>query len=158
MKSGFRYGVFSLASDCQFELRMRARWKLGRLLAKVERKQGERTDRQTSLSGLAKSFRGYLKEIGLTSPTALAAQRIGLLPPKELEGVLAEAREVDALTRFELLIDRARPWWHKEKQRRAASRTKANFVSVARPRDSPQAQRWLRARRCRWLLSRIAAY
>ena len=63
------------------EGKVRARWKLGRLLAKIERKQGNRT----SLSGFTK----LLEHISLTKPTALAAQRIATLPPPDLENVSA---------------------------------------------------------------------
>lgn len=59
-----------------------ARWKLGKALAKAERVQGNRT----SLSGLTK----LLASIGLTKPTALAAQRIGTLPEKELRSAFTE--------------------------------------------------------------------
>jgi hypothetical protein len=59
------------------ELRMRARWKLGQLLARVERGQGLRTSVQAG----SKSFIGYIDELGLPKSDALRAQRIGALPP-----------------------------------------------------------------------------
>jgi len=55
---------------------VQARWKLGRALDKIERRQGNRT----SESDLTKS----LQELGLTKPTARAAHRIGTLPEAEL--------------------------------------------------------------------------
>ena len=67
--------VFDLAVD-------RARWKLGKLLAMYERgKPGPKAE-GVVLSGLTQ-FRAYLKEIGLTPPTAQVAQRIGTMPEGE---------------------------------------------------------------------------
>jgi hypothetical protein len=66
------------------EARMRARWKLGRALAKLERAQGERTS--------VRSFTKFITDLGLTKPTALEAQRIGTLPEDKLIMVFREAR------------------------------------------------------------------
>lgn len=91
------------------ETRMRARWKLGRLLAEVERAThpGKGKVALTSLTSL-------LAELDLTPPTALAAQRIGTLPEAELEKALAEARANQSLVAFADLIVWARPYWYQE--------------------------------------------
>jgi hypothetical protein len=60
---------------------MRARWKLGRLLAGMERQQqGGRPGKNCPGAG---QFRAYLREIGLDKNRALEAQRIGTLPTQE---------------------------------------------------------------------------
>jgi hypothetical protein len=58
------------------ELRMAARWKLGKTLAKVERRQGDRTSEG--------SFTKFIADLGLTKPTAMEAQRIGCMPDEEM--------------------------------------------------------------------------
>ena len=63
------------------EMRLRARWKLGQMLAIVERSQGERTDKKTSSAGLTK----LLAELELDRQTALEAQRIGTPPEETVE-------------------------------------------------------------------------
>src|SRR6516165_7535742 len=87
------------------ELRMRARWKLGRALREVERAQGQRT----SLSGLTR----LLSELDLTKPTALAAQRIGALPEPVLLRSFEEWREREPpeLLHYADLIEIAKPYW-----------------------------------------------
>ncbi len=67
------------------EGKLRARWKLGRLLAKAERTHpGPRgkTDKSAGLTQL-------LVRLELDRQTALEAQRIGTLPPAELEKALS---------------------------------------------------------------------
>ena len=66
------------------EVRFEARWKLGSLLAKVERGAGEPKSSRAGTIG----FRAYLREIGLGKNRALEAQRISALPPKELDKAL----------------------------------------------------------------------
>lgn len=70
--------------------RMLARWKLGRALRKVERRQGERTD--TSGHDVAKSFKAFVAELQLDIKAAERAQRIGCLPPPERDAAFEEAR------------------------------------------------------------------
>jgi N6-adenosine-specific RNA methylase IME4 len=99
------------------ELRMRARWKLGRALKKIERRQGARTDNTSEHD--VPTFRAYLKGIGLIPEQAKRAQRIGALPPKELDKVLVEGRRRDppSLLAFIDLMFWARPYWHQEKRK-----------------------------------------
>jgi hypothetical protein len=90
------------------ETLMLARWKLGRALAKMERRQGERTDKGTSSTGLTK----LLARLGTTKQTAMEAQRIGTLPEPGLKKALDESRKLDVLTTFATLIKLARPYWY----------------------------------------------
>jgi N6-adenosine-specific RNA methylase IME4 len=92
------------------ETRMRARWKLGRLLAEVERGAGPGRGKKVSHAGT--SFRAYLDELKLNKNRAQEAQRIGTLPDCELEKAFAEARKRDSLLTFADLIHRARPYWY----------------------------------------------
>jgi N6-adenosine-specific RNA methylase IME4 len=89
---------------------MRARWKLGRVLAAVERASTGPAGDRVRLSGLTQ----LLQSLGLTKPTALAAQRIGTMPDEELAKAFAEAREASRLLHYAELIKRARPYWYKE--------------------------------------------
>jgi N6-adenosine-specific RNA methylase IME4 len=95
------------------ETRMRARWKLGRLLAAVERgKPGPASPEDVS-AGLKQLFGDLLKTLGLDHQTANEAERIGMLPEDDLEKALAEARANDSLTSFNYLITVGRPYWYK---------------------------------------------
>ena len=58
------------------EVRFEARWKLGRLLAKVERDKGGRPLKNSSRAGKS-FFAAYLKEIGLDKNRANECERIG---------------------------------------------------------------------------------
>jgi hypothetical protein len=60
---------------------MRARWKLGRLLAAVYRAPGPGRGK---MSQAVTSFRSMLGKLGLDRMTAVRAQRIGALPEPEL--------------------------------------------------------------------------
>jgi hypothetical protein len=55
------------------EVRFEARWKLGQLLAKVDRQQGGSTSRAGTLTP-------YLKEIGLNKNRANECERIAAIP------------------------------------------------------------------------------
>jgi len=98
------------------ELRMRARWKLGKALAKVERgKPGPAgKDKGTGYPQL----KTLLAEISLDKRIAILAQRIGTLPDGELEKAFVEARDNDILSTFDDLIVRARPYWYKANRQR----------------------------------------
>jgi N6-adenosine-specific RNA methylase IME4 len=97
------------------ELRMRAKWKLGKLLAAVERAQGARSDKDlTSSGGLMK----LLKAIKLNRQTAVELQRIASMPERELDAELKAAAKIDAMTTLAALLRRARPFWFKENRER----------------------------------------
>jgi len=57
--------------------RIRARWRLGQLLAEVERKVGRPGKSST---GLTISYKKYVEDLGTTVQTAMEAQRLGTLP------------------------------------------------------------------------------
>ena len=80
------------------EAKMRARWKLGRALAKVERRQGrgKKTDLTSGPEDPKSTFTKYIKALGLKSKSAKMAQRLGTLPEDELEAALAQAPENDS--------------------------------------------------------------
>lgn len=90
------------------EFRMRARWRLGVLLAKMERHQGKKT-----ISPTGKKLMDELKRIGLDKNVAQEAQRIATLPPKELDAVLSRNHKAGVLNSYDSLIDWARPYWYK---------------------------------------------
>ena len=91
------------------EARFEARWRLGQLLAKVERgTPGPKREKDMSRAGTY--FRAYLKEIGLDKNRANEAQRIGALPTLDhLRKAFQEARQRDVLTTIQGLIDFACP-------------------------------------------------
>jgi hypothetical protein len=70
--------------DASVELRMAARWKLGRALAKVERKPGARTDISTSSGSQIKLYVGLFKDLKLDKMAAQEAQGIGCMPDEEM--------------------------------------------------------------------------
>jgi hypothetical protein len=73
--------------------KVKARWKLGRALAAVERGRGERTD-LTSGEGRPKSnFKAFVQRLDLNPTTAKEAQRIGAMPDEEREKVCALAQK-----------------------------------------------------------------
>jgi N6-adenosine-specific RNA methylase IME4 len=93
------------------ETRMRARWKLGRALADVDRGQGARTD--ITSGAIRPKFKTFISGIGLKDTAAKEAQRIGAMPDDELARAFEEARKRDDLLTYTDLLTRALPYWHK---------------------------------------------
>jgi hypothetical protein len=66
------------------EARFEARWRLGQLLAKIERAQVPGTGRghkgEKSMSAGRAGFRAYLKQLGLGKTSANECERIGAMP------------------------------------------------------------------------------
>jgi N6-adenosine-specific RNA methylase IME4 len=91
------------------EGKLRARWKLGHLLAKVERAKHPGKGKLAS-AGLT----SLLAQVALDKQTALEAQRIGALPAAELDQALERYRKLDTLGTFADLIRVARPFWYRE--------------------------------------------
>jgi len=90
------------------ELRMKARWKLGAALAKVERATHPGKGKVASAS-----LTSLLTRLTLDRQTAMEAQRIGTMPDEELEKAYDKARREARLLHYEELIITARPWWYK---------------------------------------------
>jgi hypothetical protein len=87
------------------EMRMTARWKLGRALAKIERASTGPAGKRVRLSSLTQ----LLESLGLTKQTANDAEHIGTLPEKELRSAFAEWRERGELLQPVLKRIRCRP-------------------------------------------------
>jgi N6-adenosine-specific RNA methylase IME4 len=99
------------------EARMRARWRLGQMLAKVARQKGGKGVR--AAHGLLET----LKRLKLERSRAIEAQRIGCLPKIELERNFQKARKLGELVTITGLVDEARPYWYKANR-------KAKHVSI----------------------------
>jgi hypothetical protein len=111
------------------ETRMRARWKLGRLLAKIERPGfGPGRGKKKALSPL-----GLLMEkAGLEWPTVVEAERIGTMPDAELEKELARCHEEMALCTFRSLLVIARPYWYQESRERKHRTIEATAIKAGK--------------------------
>ena len=127
------------------ELRMAARWKLGRALAQVERGAGP--GRGKKVSGDQTSFRDLLRSIDLDKNVAMEAQRIGCLPDKEMPRIFDEARSEGRLLYYSELVKAARPWWYQESRI-----DKHNVIREGAKRDSRSA-RDVRGPIARWAQS-----
>jgi N6-adenosine-specific RNA methylase IME4 len=93
--------------------KLRARWRLGQLLAKVERAKAPGKGKMASAS--LTSLLGHLR---LDKQTAVDAQRIGTLPANEFEKALKPYRGSDYFVTFTDLLRIARPYWYKESRKR----------------------------------------
>ena len=93
--------------------RMTARWKLGQLLANVEREKGGRG--KNSLTGLKSLWRG----LAGVPQTGMLIQRLGAFPSAELEKLKATAathpNPPERLLQFGRLVELAKPWWSRAK-------------------------------------------
>jgi N6-adenosine-specific RNA methylase IME4 len=115
------------------ETRMWAVWKLGSLLAKVDRAQGVRSDKKTTLSQAATKFRDFLKTLGLQKDRALERQRIGAMPEGEMAKALGAFHKNDDLATISGLLHRARPYWYQ------ASRKAKHTIIAATAQMQPAA-------------------
>jgi N6-adenosine-specific RNA methylase IME4 len=94
------------------EQRIRARWKLGQLLAKIERGKAGRKGKNNTRHDV-EYFTAYVTKIGLDWKASQRAQRLGTLPAKELNRAFMEARKQLVLCTLDGLIKLARPYWYK---------------------------------------------
>lgn len=108
-KAGFSQGDLHETN----EARMRARWRLGQMLAAADKAQGQRTDKATSSQAGKKLFAALLKRLKLDKNRAQEAQRIGTMPKIELEKLFQRHRQIGELLTIAELIDAARPYWYK---------------------------------------------
>lgn len=121
------------------EFRMRARWRLGQLLSKMERgRPGPKKD--TSPKGT--QFRKEIERIGLDKNVAQEAQRIAALPQDELEKALVRSHKAGVLNSYDRLVEWARPWWYKESRQKkheaiaavaATAAASAEAAAIAKP-------------------------
>lgn len=88
------------------EARFQARWKLGQLLAQIERRQGAR-----STSSRAGTKLNYLREIGLNKNRANECERISAIPEPKLEKAFEETAREGVLNTIESMFLFARPFW-----------------------------------------------
>lgn len=93
------------------ETRLRARWRLGQLLAAIERSPGGRGNKNSARTSL-------LAELKLSSNFANDLQRLGAMPEPELIKEFDAARTREELLSFAYLLKIARPWWAKENRER----------------------------------------
>jgi hypothetical protein len=91
---------------------MRARWRLGKLLTKLERGRPGRNRVRIA------PYMDYLKKIGLEKKRALEAQRIAALAEKQLDKELIKNRSLGNYTTFGGLLVVARPHWYKASRKR----------------------------------------
>lgn len=96
------------------EGKIRARWKLGRLLREIERGAGPGRGKKVSV-GLT-SFRDLLRQIGLDRQTALESQRIGTMPEPKLEQSLARYRGTEDFITYGELLREAKTHWYVAKR------------------------------------------
>lgn len=113
------------------EARFEARWKLGQLLAKVERRVG-RPSENCPGSG---QFRAYLTDIGLNKNRANECQRISAIPEAKLRRAFEETAQEGVLNTIDSMFLFARPFWKiKERVRRhRAIRDAAEAVAALEP-------------------------
>ena len=74
------------------EARMRARWKLGRALSQFARRLGPGPGRGKKGVTELPSFNALIKELALTKPVVVEAQRIGTLPEDKLSKAFEQWR------------------------------------------------------------------
>jgi N6-adenosine-specific RNA methylase IME4 len=112
------------------EARFEARWKLGKLLKRVERAKPRPEGRTISRSG--KWFGDYLKENGINKNRTSEAQRIGAMPEAELRRAFAASVEEDILNTISRLISVAKPYWHIEKRQQTHADIQAHAAAQQR--------------------------
>jgi N6-adenosine-specific RNA methylase IME4 len=103
------------------EARFEARWKLGQLLAKVERSEhaGPGRGHKKTISSTSKWFSEYINDIGLDKDRASQVQRIGAIPDElRLRKAFREAEESDVLNTVRGMIEFARPWFKIETRKK----------------------------------------
>jgi N6-adenosine-specific RNA methylase IME4 len=98
------------------EARLEARWKLGRVLAEMERRPGPGRGKKDVSEG--NTFSALLERLGLDRKAAMLAQRIGNLPEQELFAAFADARARKIILDFVELIAIAGPWWREARRRK----------------------------------------
>lgn len=127
------------------EVRFEARWKLGQLLAKVERERHAgpgRGHEEKTTSRPETGFRAYLKEIGLNKDRANECERIAAIPEPKLKAAFEERAKEGVLNTIQSLFTFARPFW-KVKVRSSRHRKIMDAASarLSRLRGVPESER-----------------
>jgi hypothetical protein len=102
-------GLYSL-EDMQpvSELRMAARWKLGKALKACERAP-EGGDQRTTTTGRKSGFWRWVKEtLGMEASRVVEAQRIGCMPDEEMAELFEVARKEGRLLHYSDMVEIAR--------------------------------------------------
>jgi len=109
------------------ETRMWAFWKLGKLLAKVERGRGNR------FSQAGKLYEQFLDTLDppLDKNRAQERQRAGEMPEPEFEKVLTAAHKAGDLVTVSSVVKAARPWWYKASRERKHKIIHASAVEAS---------------------------
>jgi N6-adenosine-specific RNA methylase IME4 len=115
------------------EFRMRARRKLGALLATFERATGPGRGHTEKITDPQKSFMAFLREIGLDKMRASEAQRIAMMPEPDFEKALTANHKAGVLNSIAGLVRAARPWWYKAARQRAHATIIARAHAAAAP-------------------------
>jgi N6-adenosine-specific RNA methylase IME4 len=92
------------------EVRFEARWKLGQLLAKLEKDKGGRPGKNSSQAGKS-LFAAYLKQIGLNKNRANECERIAAIPEPKLKNAFEEKAREGVLNTVQSMFLFARPFW-----------------------------------------------
>jgi hypothetical protein len=107
------------------ELWIMARWKLGKMLAKMVRGKPGPQKKDTS-SGLT-YLKDELDRLGLTKQTANETQRLAAFPEPELLGALKRAEDLPELGE---MIRLAKPYWSKEQRKRKHKNIRAKAAEI----------------------------
>jgi N6-adenosine-specific RNA methylase IME4 len=113
------------------EIRFEARWKLGQLLAKIERdREGGRPSENRPGSG---QFRAYLREIGLNKNRANECERIAAIPEPKLRNAFEEKAREGVLNTVQSLFLFARPFWKMKVRATRHRKIRAAAVAASPP-------------------------
>src|SRR6516225_8157618 len=99
-EAGYRHDTEAIrpANEARFE----ARWRLGQLLAEINRRAG---------TGVTSRYSSTLKEIGLNRVRANECERIGTIPADKLPRAFHETAREGVLNTIQSMFLFARPFW-----------------------------------------------
>jgi len=111
------------------ETKMRARWKLGRLLRVAKRGHAGRPGKNEFRGG---TYLSMITDLGMVKSRALEAERIGDLPVEQLERAFADSKaaEPPILTTYGELVERARPYWYAAQRKERHQTIAAEAVAL----------------------------
>ena len=114
------------------EARMLARWRLGQMLAQIERKAGPGPGRGKKGVGFRHplTFLAVVEKLRLSRDRAVQAQRIGTLPRDELMREFSRSAKLDVLNTYDGICDIARPYWYAEQRKARHKKIKQQAKEV----------------------------